>query len=162
RLDLSREQKGKVIEAVEGFVRKNEKALDGLRRDQEKVQAALEKAKKDRDREAFKEAQEQRAALEKRSQKLRDELEPAILAVLTARMAGSSSSRSFCDRFSSAALCSWASLNASRSRSFFAFSSAACTFSWSRRSPSRAFSFFRTKPSTASMTLPFCSRLRSS
>jgi Spy/CpxP family protein refolding chaperone len=85
KLDLSREQKEKLFETLKEFVGKNRSALDELRRDHAKARAAAQKARDERDREAFDKARRQMTAVEKRADKFRGDLEAKVLLVLTAR-----------------------------------------------------------------------------
>jgi hypothetical protein len=82
RLDLSREQRQKVLKALEAIAEKNRKTLDAAIADFTKARAAAEKAREERDRVAFRKAQQQMATVNRRVEKLRDALDKDILAVL--------------------------------------------------------------------------------
>jgi hypothetical protein len=83
KLDLSAEQKEKVLKALEAFVAEHRKELDEARREFQAARAAAEKAKKDKDRDAFREAQQRQRKVEQRVAKWREQLEPKLLAALT-------------------------------------------------------------------------------
>jgi hypothetical protein len=83
KLDLSADQKGKVLKALEAFVSEHAKALGALRADLNHARAAGEKARAAGDRAALAKAQAQMADVNKRLAKFRAELEPKALAVLT-------------------------------------------------------------------------------
>jgi hypothetical protein len=83
RLDLSADQKNKLFTTLEKFVDKHKETLDELRQEHTKARQAMEQARRDRDRVAGKKAQQRLAELNSRVNKLREQLEPDVLAVLT-------------------------------------------------------------------------------
>jgi Spy/CpxP family protein refolding chaperone len=83
KLGLSAEQKDKSAQLQREFLEKNQKALQSFKDETARLQEAMTKARQDRDRAAFKAANEKSGELKTNIQKLRDEYDNAFMKLLS-------------------------------------------------------------------------------